>query len=162
MRTVHRLLIYLNLHSYRIQEKSNITNKCYSYSQLLLKVCVAHLVSFLCSPVMCPYVLCSVLLCPLRFPHKNDVWFALASSCLQEDSCLIVFFVYVCAEWCPTFRCCSSFLFSALYFWFCLSSSCVLCTQCWQFLWIVHTLLPLRLSLTFILRDICLYCPRPI
>jgi hypothetical protein len=37
-----------------------------------------------------------------------------------------------------------------------------LCTQCWQFLWIVHTLLPLRLSLTFISRDICLYCPRPI
>jgi hypothetical protein len=31
-----------------------------------------------------------------------------------------------------------------------LSSSCVLCTRCCQFLWIVHFWLPLRYSLTFI------------
>jgi hypothetical protein len=35
-------------------------------------------------------------------------------------------------------------------FLFCLSSSCVLCTQCCQCLWIVHSCLPLRFSLTFI------------
>ena len=28
--------------------------------------------------------------------------------------------------------------------------SCVLCTQCWQCLWIVHSWLPIRFSLTFI------------
>jgi hypothetical protein len=33
---------------------------------------------------------------------------------------------------------------------FSLSSSCVLCTQCCQFLWIVHFWLPLRFSLTVI------------
>ena len=32
----------------------------------------------------------------------------------------------------------------------CLSLSCVLCAQCCQFLWIVHSWLPLRFSLTFI------------
>ena len=35
-------------------------------------------------------------------------------------------------------------------FLFCLSSSCVLCPQCCQFLWIVHFWLPLRYSLAFI------------
>ena len=44
----------------------------------------------------------------------------------------------------------SSFQFHVLCFLFCLSSSCVLCTQCGQFLWIVHSGLPLRFSLTFI------------
>jgi hypothetical protein len=39
---------------------------------------------------------------------------------------------------------------------FCLSSSCVLCTQCCQFLWIVHFWLPLRYSLTFIYNIILL------
>jgi hypothetical protein len=33
---------------------------------------------------------------------------------------------------------------------FCLSLSCVLCTQCCQFLWIVHSWLPLRFSLTLV------------
>jgi hypothetical protein len=32
----------------------------------------------------------------------------------------------------------------------CLFSSCVLCAQCWQCLWIVHSWLPIRFSLTFI------------
>jgi len=41
------------------------------------------------------------------------------------------------------------FLFSMLCFLFCLSSSCVLCTLCCQFLWIVHSWLPFRFSLTF-------------
>ena len=37
---------------------------------------------------------------------------------------------------------------------FCLSSSCVLCSLCCQFLWIVHFALPLLYSLTFIRRTI--------
>jgi hypothetical protein len=35
----------------------------------------------------------------------------------------------------------------------CLCSCCVLCTLCCQFLWIVHLVLPLRYSLTFIHLD---------
>ena len=42
------------------------------------------------------------------------------------------------------------FYFSVLCFLYCLSSFCVFCTQCCQFLWIVHSLLPLRFSLTII------------
>ena len=40
-------------------------------------------------------------------------------------------------------------VFSNVYL-FCWSSSCVLCTQGYQFLWNVHSWLPLRFSLTFI------------
>ena len=36
------------------------------------------------------------------------------------------------------------------YFLFCLSSSCVLCTQCCQCLWIVHSWFPLRFSVAII------------
>ena len=40
--------------------------------------------------------------------------------------------------------------FCVLFLFFCLSLSCVLCTQCCQFLWIVHSWLLLRFSLSFI------------
>ena len=42
-----------------------------------------------------------------------------------------------------------SFLCCVVLFVFCLSSSCILCTQCCQFLWIGHSCLLLRVSLTF-------------
>jgi len=53
---------------------------------------------------------------------------------------------------------CVAHLFSFLccVFLLCLSSSYVLCTQCCQFLWIVHYCFPLQFSLMFIiitLRD---------
>jgi hypothetical protein len=35
-----------------------------------------------------------------------------------------------------------------LCFLFCFSSSCVLCTQCCNFLWIVHSWLPFMFSLS--------------
>jgi hypothetical protein len=38
------------------------------------------LLSFLCCPIMCLYVLSSVLWCPLRFLHRNDVLFVFTSS----------------------------------------------------------------------------------
>ena len=42
------------------------------------------------------------------------------------------------------------FSVSVLCFLFCLSSSCDLCAQCCQYIWVVHSGLPLRFSLTFI------------
>ena len=60
-------------------------------------------------------------------------------------------FVFVFALWCPTRI--------VLCFFFCLSSSCVLC---WYFLWIVHLWLPLLYSLMFINKYFSIlfdYCP---
>jgi hypothetical protein len=54
---------------------------------------------------------------------------------------LFTLFVIICVWWCQTHI--------VLCFLFCLSSSCVLCTQFRQFLWIVHSWLHLRFSLTF-------------
>jgi hypothetical protein len=44
--------------------------------------------------------------------------------------------------------CCFSVVFSVLSLVFCLS--CVLCVQCRQWIWIGHSWLPIRFSLTFI------------
>jgi hypothetical protein len=52
---------------------------------------------------------------------------------------------WLCIEWCPTFCCCS-----VLCFLFCFSSSCVLCTQCCNFLRIVHSWLPFMFSLSLV------------
>ena len=53
-----------------------------------------------------------------------------------------IVFACACLQWCPAHI--------VLCYLFCLSSSCVLCTLCFQVLWIVHSWLPLRFSLTFI------------
>jgi len=49
-------------------------------------VCVPHLFSLVCCPIICLYVVSSVLWCPLRFPQKktqkNNVRFVFTSSCL--------------------------------------------------------------------------------
>ena len=55
-----------------------------------------------------------------------------------------------------TIQCCSSFF--RVVFLFCLSSPCTLCTQCCPCLWIVHSWLLLRFSLTLIYY---LLCPVP-
>ena len=75
------------------------------------------LLSFLCCPIMCLYILNSMLWCPLIFQHKDEVQFVFISSCLQESSCLI----YVICVW-------LHIVVSKAYcivFLFCLSSSCV-------------------------------------
>jgi hypothetical protein len=45
-----------------------------------------------------------------------------------------------------SFLCCMCFILC----WFCLSSSCVLCTQYCQFLWIVYSWFPHRFPITFL------------
>ena len=66
--------------SYRKQELA-FPSRAHEFTPVFDGVCVAHLLSFLCCPIMCLYVLSSVLWCPLRFPHKNDVRFVSTSSC---------------------------------------------------------------------------------
>ena len=62
---------------------------------------------------------------------------------VQHIFCCVFWFCFVCLRlvscvwWCPTYI--------VLWFFFAfLSSSCVLCTQCCQFFWIVNSWLPLR------------------
>ena len=107
---------------------------------LCVYVCIKWCPTF--CPIKCFYILSSVLWCLLRFPHKNNVCFVFTSSSLLEGSCLIyVIYVYLHIVVSNTY--CVVVLF-------CLSSSCVLCTQCCQFFWIVHSWLPLRFSLVYL------------
>ena len=58
--------------------------------------------------------------------------------------------------------CCSLFYFSVFWFVFWLSSSCVLCTQYWQCLWVVHSVLPRRScvpNVASVSGLYILYCP---
>ena len=54
---------------------------------------MGEMFSFLCSPIICIYVLISMLWCLLRSPHKNDVRFVFTPSCAHV---LFVLFVFVC------------------------------------------------------------------
>jgi hypothetical protein len=94
-----------------------------------------------CCPIMCSvlsyYVFRVVLLCvpccDVRYHIRIITMFC---SSLPPVVCrgvhvLFTLFVFVCVLWCPTHI--------VLYSLFCLSSSCVLCTQCCQFIWIVHS-----------------------
>ena len=78
--------------------------------------------------VLCPYFLSFMLWCPLRFPHKSDVGFVFTSSYLWQGSRYLCLFADSGVQ---------HILFCV--FWFCLSSSCVLCTQYCHFLWIIHS-----------------------
>ena len=97
----------------------------------------------------------------LRFPHKTMFSSSLppvvrAEWCPTHNMlCCFVWFVFVlCLVYpilsvslvCPLLIAPS--VFSNVYL-FGLSSSSVLCTQCCQFLWFVHSCLPLRIVLTF-------------
>jgi len=65
-------------------------------------------------------------------------------SSLPPDAC-IIYVICVCLRLVRHILCWDFFCFL-----FYLSSSCVLCSQCCQFLWIVHSWLSLQFSLTFI------------
>ena len=105
--------------SYKKQELLTL-RKYLSSSPDLVGSVLYILLSFLCCPIMCLYILSSPLWCSLRFPHKKGVRFVFASR--RRTHVLFTLFVF--------------------YF--------VLCTLCCQFLWTVRFgLLPLY-SLTFI------------
>ena len=119
-----------------------LTHRCSIFTKDLpvIKVHVAHGFSVLCSPIMCLYVWGSVL----RFPHTNDGWFVITSSGLWEGSCLINV-ICVCLRIVISNAHCVGFSFASVWFLF-----FVLCDIRCQFLWIVHFVLPLQYSLSFI------------
>jgi hypothetical protein len=80
-------------------------------------------------PIGCLYGLGSVVLCPLRSPHKTTFGWSLPRVVCRKAHVLFTLNVFVCVQRCPTHI--------VLCFLFCLSSSCVSCNQCCQFLWIV-------------------------
>ena len=55
-----------------------------------------------CHIIMFLYVLSSVQLCPLRIPHKNDVLFGFYPVSQQENLRLIVLFMFISIQLCPT------------------------------------------------------------
>ena len=106
--------------------------------------------------------------------HKDDVWFVFTASCLQVGSCLLSV-ICVCLRivvniWITykrqeplslLVRWGSSLVFgevlvahlssfSVLCLLVCLSSTCISCTLCCQPLWILHSWLCLRFSLTLL------------
>ena len=116
---------------------------------LCLVFCLASscVLCFLClHPVSCAlfgFILCLVLClassCVLCFVWLHPVS-CLASSCV------------LCFAWLHPVSC---VLFGfILCLVFCLASSCGLCAQCCQILWSVHSLLPIRVSLTLIINII--------
>ena len=87
------------------------------------------------------------------------VVFCLSSSCvLCPFMCLWIvysnYFLFVSTLTLGLLHGLVPLIFFVLYVVFCLSSSCVLCIHCCQCLWIFHSWLPLRFSLTFIHHDI--------
>ena len=115
------------------------THRCSAFTKdvPVIKIRVAHLFSVLCSPIMCLYVLGSVL----WFPHTSDGWFVFTPSCLLEGSCLINV-IGVCLWIVVSNAHCVRFLLVFVWFLF--------FVLCCQFLWIVHFVLPLQYSLSFI------------
>ena len=118
------------------------THRCSVFTKDLsvIKIRVAHLFSVLCSPTMYLYVLGSVL----WFPHANDGRFIFTSSCLQKGSCLISV-ICVCLRTMVSNAHCVRFVFVFVWFLF-----FVLCDLHCKFLWIVHFVLSLQYSLSFI------------
>ena len=94
--------------------------------------------------VLSNVVTCFVLCCDVRYDFRIKTMFGLSLPPVvhMRAHVLCTLFVFVCASWYPTHI--------VLCFCVYLSSSCVLCTQCCQFLWIVHSWLSLRFPLTFI------------
>ena len=109
-------------------------------------------VSLDCSLLIAPSVFSNVYLsCVLCTICRQFLWIAhcwLPLRCSLTFSCLVSCVLYV-ASFSGLFILIAPSVFSNVYL------SCVLCTICRQFLWIVHCWLPLRCSLTFICPVSC-------
>ena len=96
-------------------------------------VCVAHLFSFLCCPIMCFYVLSSVF-CDVRYDFRIQMVFgsSLPPVVCRRDQILFARFAYSGVQ---HILCCD-FVFPRLVY-----------PMCCQFLWIVHFWLLLQYAL---------------
>ena len=120
---------------------------CLILSFLLTEICMKtnyyfyylrrNLFSFLCCPIMCIYVLSSTL----WFPH---ILCSVPLYLQMFIGGLISYLRYLCL-----------FVHSGVKHILCcvFDFPFVLCTLCYQFLWIVHFWFPLRYSLTFIYKN---------
>ena len=79
-----------------------------------------------------------------RHSDQTMVGSSLPPIVCKKAHVLLTLFVFACRQWCPTHIVLGIFLFLFLFFIF------VLCGLCCQFLWIVHFLLPLQYSPSFI------------
>ena len=99
------------------------------------KIVLCFLFYLSCSCILCMHGGVQHILCFICLPLVSCV-------CMVVSNTYCVLFVFVLCLvyvwWCPT------------HIVFSLSSSCVLCTQCCQFLRIVHSWLPSSVSLAFI------------
>lgn len=68
-------------------------------------------------PIMFHYILSSILWRPLRFPHRNDVWFALTSRC-SYNGLWLIYVINVCLRLVVSNTYCVVLLF-------CFSSYCI-------------------------------------
>ena len=134
-----------------LQEGSSVIYViCVCSVRLYLQLFVGGFKSYLCylclfgsslPPVVCRRV-------QVLFTLFVFIRFVFTSFRLQEGSSLI-YIICDCLRIVVFNKYCVVFLI-------CLSSSCVLCIKCCLFLWIVHFLLPIRYSLTFIkFRVLC-------
>ena len=100
----------------------------------------AHLFSFLCCP-LCVFTFW-VPCCDVRYDFRIKTMFGSSLPpvvCRRAHVLFTFFYTLFVYSGVQHILCCGVVLF---FF--------VLCTQCWQFLWIVHFLLPLQFSLTII------------
>jgi hypothetical protein len=142
-----RITYLWSMYDYIVKLWGSLTCEVWvTMSLIYTYVCVVHLFSLLCCHIMCLYVLSSVLWCPLRFPHRKMFDSSLPPVGCRMAHVLLCVFSYSDVQH-------FSFL-KGLFV--CLSSSCVLCTQYCQFLWIVQLWLPLLFPLTFISQQHCI------
>jgi hypothetical protein len=129
------------------------------YVCCLSSSCVPHVVSFhWLSIFACPFGILYRLFISLDF-----YWYALFYPIVRLyqvpftihlvhlrfliELVLLILFSFLCCVVIFLFFCCVCLFFLYIYI-YCLSSSCVLRTKCWQCIWIVHSWLPCRFSLT--------------
>ena len=105
----------------------------------LFSLPLRYYLTFIC-PVSCVYPMLPVSLeCPFSLPLRYSLTFIFLVSCAPYVASFSGFSFFITPS-----------VFSNMYL------SCVLCTLCCQFLWIVHFWLSLRYSLTFLCAVSCL------
>ena len=118
----------------------------YVFVYICLRKLMSNILLLIIVLVFCVVLCCVLFVLVLCLVYQMlFLWIVHSWLPLRFSLTFIVFLVYVCVYGFQHFAV-AHLLSFLLYF----SSSCVLCIQCCQFLWIVHSWLPHRFSLTFI------------